>query len=103
MPCQDRTYYSEENGVKVIPTIRASTDERSLDWFLDGEPVGGVVCISSMWTKEKEARDYFLNKEFAKMKKVLKPEKIFVYGNEVEGRKGNIEYIQSFTRKRFDR
>ena len=31
-----------------------------------------------------------------------KPEKIYVYGNEVEGLKGNIEYIQPFTRKRFD-
>ena len=28
--------------------------------------------------------------------------KIYVYGNEVEGLKGNIEYIQPFTRKRFD-
>lgn len=95
--------FLQEHGVKVVPTIRASVDERSLDWYLDGEPVGGVVCISSMWTREKESRDYFLNKEFAKMKKVLKPEKIFVYGNEVEGLKGNIEYVQSFTRKRFDR
>ena len=91
----------QEYGIKVIPTIRASRDERSLTWYLDGEPEGGVVCISSMWTAELDAREYFL-REFNTMVKTLKPEKIYVYGNEVEGLKGNIEYIQPFTRKRFD-
>lgn len=92
--------YLQNNGVKVIPTIRASRDERSLEWFLDGEPVGGIVCISSMWTADKEAKEYFL-KEFELMKKTLKPEKIYVYGNEVEELKG-VEYIETFMRKRFD-
>lgn len=91
----------QEYGVKVVPTIRASRDERSLDFYLDGEPKGGVVCISSMWTADEEAREYFL-REYETMRKTLKPEKIYVYGNEVEGLKGNIEYIQPFTRKRFD-
>lgn len=92
----------QEYGVKVVPTIRASRDERSLDFYLDGEPKGGVVCISSMWTSDDEAREYFL-REYETMRKTLKPEKIYVYGNEVEGLKGNIEYIQPFTRKRFDK
>ena len=91
----------QEYGVKVVPTIRASRDERSLDFYLDGEPKGGVVCISSMWTSDDEAREYFL-REYETMRKTLKLEKIYVYGNEVEGLKGNIEYIQPFTRKRFD-
>ena len=91
----------QEYGVKVVPTIRASRDERSFEWYLDGEPEGGVVCISSMWTADEEARKYFM-KEFNTMVETLKPEKIYVYGNEVEGLEGNIEYIQPFTRKRFD-
>lgn len=91
----------QEYGVKVVPTIRASRDERSFEWYLDGEPKGGVVCISSMWTADEEAKKYFM-KEFNTMVETLKPEKIYVYGNEVEGLKGNIEYIQPFTRKRFD-
>ena len=92
----------QEYGINVIPTIRASRDERSLEWYLDGEPSGGVVAISSMWTADKEARDYFL-KEFDIMVKTLKPEKVYVYGNEVEGLKlKNIEYIRPFTRERFD-
>ena len=91
----------QEYGVKVVPTIRASRDERSFEWYLDGEPKGGVVCISSMWTADEEAKKYFM-REFNTMVETLKPEKIYVYGNEVEGLKGNIEYIQPFTRKRFD-
>ena len=92
----------QEYGIKVIPTIRASRDERSLTWYLDGEPEGGVVCISSMWTAEPDAREYFL-REFNTMVKTLKPTKVYVYGNEVEELDfENIEYIQPFTRKRFD-
>lgn len=91
--------YLQERGVTVIPTIRASRDERSLKWYLDGEPTGGVVCISAMWAKDKEAREYFF-REFGTMKEVLTPEKIFVYGNEVEGI-DDVEYIETFTRKRF--
>lgn len=30
--------YLQSQGVTVIPTIRCSTDERSLEWYLDGEP-----------------------------------------------------------------
>lgn len=93
--------YMQSHGVRVIPTIRASTDERSLEWFLDGEPKGGIVCISSMWTKEEEARDYFVNKEYKQMYEKLKPSKIYVYGNEVEGLSGNIEYIDTFAKRRF--
>lgn len=91
----------QQYGVKVIPTIRASRDERSFEWYLDGEPRKGVVCISSMWTSDQEAKDYFM-KEYSTMVELLKPEKIYIYGNEVAGLEGNIEYIQPFTRKRFD-
>ena len=92
----------QEYGVKVIPTIRASRDERSLDFYLDGEPKGGVVCISSMWTSDDDAREYF-KREYETMRKTLKPEKIYVYGNEVEDLKGNIEYIPTFTQKRWNK
>lgn len=92
----------QEYGVKVIPTIRASRDERSLDFYLDGEPKGGVVCISSMWTSDDDAREYF-KREYETMRKTLKPEKIYVYGNEVEGLKGNIEYIPTFAQKRWNK
>ena len=90
----------QQYGIRVIPTIRASRDERSFEWYLDGEPKKSVVCISSMWTSDEESLEYFM-KEYNTMIEVLKPEKIYVYGNEIEGLKGNIEYIQPFIRKRF--
>ena len=91
----------QENGVKVVPTIRASSDDRCFEWYLDGEPEGGVVAISSMWTAKADAREYFL-REFNTMVETLKPQKVYVYGNKVDGLKfKNIEYIQPFTRKRF--
>lgn len=93
--------YLQSKGVKVIPTIRASTDERSLDFYLEGEPKGGIVAISSMWaTKSKELRDYFI-KEYNRMYDELQPYKVFVYGKEIEGLKGNVEYISSFAAKRW--
>lgn len=92
--------YLQSKGVTVIPTIRASSDERSLDFYLDGEPKGGIVMISSMWTNKEEYKDAFIN-EFNTMKNELKPCKIFVYGNEIDEIDGNIEYIQTFTRKRW--
>ncbi len=93
--------YLQSKGVMIIPTIRASTDERSLEFYLEGEPKGGIVAISSMWaTKSKELREYFL-KEYNQMYETLKPVKVLVYGREIAGLKGNVEYIESFAAKRF--
>lgn len=94
--------YLQEYGVKIIPTIRASKDERSFKWYLDGEPKGGVVCISSMWTSKEDDREYFI-KEYNQMYEKLKPSKIYIYGNKIDGLKGNIEYIPTFTEKRWNK
>lgn len=94
--------YLQEYGVKIIPTIRASKDERSFKWYLDGEPKGGVVCISSMWTSKEDDREYFI-KEYNQMYQKLKPSKIYIYGNKIDGLKGNIEYIPTFTEKRWNK
>lgn len=91
----------QENGIKVIPTIRASTDERSLSWYLDGEPKGGIVCISNMWTKDKQSQDYFLNNEYKNMIDTLHPSKIFVYGHERKELQG-VEYIKTFAESRWN-
>lgn len=95
--------YLQERGVNIIPCIRASTDERSLEFYLEGEPKGGIVAISSMWVnKSKELKDYFM-REYELMYNTLKPSKVLVYGTEVDGLKGDIEYIQSFTSKRWNK
>lgn len=95
--------YFQENGITVIPTIRSSTDPRSTEWYLDGEPRESIVCISSMWsTTSEEMAEAFLN-EYNKMYDELNPSKVFVYGRENEQLRGNIEYIQTFGDKRWKR
>ena len=84
--------FLQSNGVTVIPTIRASADDRSLEWYLDGEPCGGIVLISTMWQKTFES----MERAYNGMLETLKPKKIFVYGKEMELR-GNVEFIKTFT------
>lgn len=94
--------FLQNNGVTVIPTIRASLDTRSLEWYLDGEPHNGIVMISSMWTSDEESREYFKT-EYDKMYDTLNPIKVFMYGKEVDGLRGDIEHIDTYTKKRWDK
>lgn len=90
--------YWQNNGITVIPTIRSSTDERSLSWYLDGEPKNGIVLISSMWTGKGEIKTAF-EKEYNTMFDMLTPSKVFVYGKEIHGLRGDVEFIKAFTDK----
>ena len=92
--------YWQYYGVNVIPTIRASTDPRSFDWYLDGEPAGGAVIISSMWTNTEELKEIF-SKEYNTMYEKLHPNKVFLYGKMRDGLQGNIEVVESFSQKRW--
>lgn len=91
----------QEHGITVIPTVRCSTDPRSLKWFLDGEPKKSIIIMSSMWSKSLAEG---AQQEYNLVKKKLKPSKIFIYGD--GGKMGiqpedNVEYIVSFTRTRY--
>lgn len=92
--------YLQDRGVNIIPTIRCSTDERSLEFYLDGEPKEGIVIISSMWTNTEETLEIF-KREYKQMYDTLKPKKIFLYGKMIDGLEGNIEVVESFTAKRW--
>ena len=92
--------YFQDRGVNIIPTIRSSTDERSLEFYLDGEPKEGIVIISSMWTNTEETLEIF-KKEYKKMYDTLKPKKVFLYGKMIEGLEGDIEVVENFTTKRW--
>lgn len=64
--------YWQAHGLTVYPTISWS-DEQSYDWCFDGEPVGGVVAVSSVGTQNnKEANRLFL-KGYEEMMKRLAP------------------------------
>lgn len=91
--------YLQEAGVTVIPTITASTDERSLSWFLDGEPHEGVVITSTMWTTSKQEKEYF-KKMYDLMYDTLTPAKVLFYGkNKAGDLRGDIECIPAFTER----
>lgn len=95
----------QAHGVTVIPTIRCSTDERSLEWYLDGIPKCGIVIMSSMWTGNESTID-ISEKEYLTMKKKIKPKKVFIYGKDT-GNMGispedNVVYIANFTSKRWE-
>lgn len=91
--------YFQENYVTVVPTVRASTDERSFEWFLDGEPKNGIIAYSSMWTKKDTATYDYSKKEWDLMIETLKPKKVLVYGEIFDFMNGvEIEQIETFTK-----
>ena len=90
--------YFQENYVTVVPTVRASTDERSFEWFLDGEPKNGIIAYSSMWTKKDTDTYDYSKKEWDLMIETLKPKKVLVYGEIFDLMDGvEIEQIETFT------
>lgn len=94
--------YMQECGLTVIPTIRASTDERSFDWYLDGEPKHSIVAISTMWVKESAEIFPIWEREYQTMIDALHPQKIFIYGKIPSNVKHeNIERIEKFSEKRW--
>ena len=94
--------WMQEHGITVIPTIRASTDPRSSKFYLDGEPHGGAVLISSMWTRTDEEKEIFVN-EYNTMYDTLNPTHVFLYGKQIEGIQGDITRIKTFSESRFNK
>lgn len=87
--------YWQMYGINVIPTISWS-DRQSFDWCFDGEPVGGVVAVSSVGTQMNEnARRLFID-GYNEMMKRLKPSAIIFYGFVPEGCTGNIIPLTTF-------
>lgn len=98
--------YWQLNGLVVIPTVRSSTDKRSLDWFLEGEPANAIIAYSSMWTTDNtENKDYEINViEYEQMIKELKPTRILLYGElreYMKKEKSIITKIEIFTESRW--
>lgn len=95
----------QENGVTVIPTIRASTDPRFMEYFLEGEPVGGIIMMSSMWTGKRDMT-YADAEEYRLVMEHLKPKKILMYGGKTSGMAkiiaddDPVEFIPSFAQQR---
>ena len=90
--------YWQQNGVKVIPTISWS-DESSFDWCFDGEPVGGMVAVSSVGTQHNRTATRLFELGYREMMERLKPSTVIMYGNIPESCFGNIVPVRAFTTK----
>ena len=85
-------------GMTVIPTISWS-DEKSYAWCFDGDPVGGVVAVSSVGTQmNRESRRLFLL-GYEEMLRRLEPASILFHGDIPHECCGNIVPIPAFQRK----
>lgn len=72
--------YWQLHGITVYPTISWSTPE-SYEWCFDGEPVGGIVAVSSVGTqKNAESKRLFLQ-GYEEMIKRLDPTWVIFYGH----------------------
>ncbi|MBQ3045147.1 MAG: DUF4417 domain-containing protein [Clostridia bacterium] len=90
--------YWQEHGIKVIPSISWS-DEDSFKWCFDGEPVGGVVAVSSVSTqKTLETKELFI-KGYTEMLKRLTPKKIIFFGSVPEECEGDIVRVGAYQDK----
>ena len=82
-------------GINVIPTISWS-DKASFDWCFDGEPVGGVVAISSVGTQMNADASALFMAGYNEMLARLEPSAILFYGSVPDGCKGNIIPLATF-------
>ena len=86
--------YWQMHGLRVIPTISWSTPE-SYDWCFSGEPVGGVVAVSSVGClKNKDATRLFLA-GYEEMMKRLDPSFVIFYGKVPDACDWNVIRIQA--------
>ena len=86
--------YWQMHGLRVIPTISWS-DERSYDWCFAGEPIGGVVAVSSVGClKNKDATRLFLQ-GYEEMMRRLDPSFVIFYGKVPEACDWNVIRIQA--------
>lgn len=93
--------YLQENGVNVIPTISWSTLD-SFEWCFDGEPVGGVVAVSSVGAANSKVKKKLFLAGYNEMMERLWPETILFYGKVPKECEGNIIQIPPF-HKRFEK
>lgn len=90
--------YLQEAGARVIPTISWSTPD-SYEWCFDGEPVGGVVAVSSVGTQNGKAKKELFLSGYEEMVRRLQPETIIFYGPVPPECMGNIVRVRAYSDK----
>lgn len=95
--------YWQSRGLTVIPTITWSSPD-TLEWAFDGEPVGGVVALSSFGMFGTDEVKAWLMDGYAEMIRRLEPVKVIWKGRVPDEladdeKSGLICKIESFTDK----
>lgn len=72
--------YWQMHGITVYPTISWSGEE-SYEWCFDGEPIGGVVAVSSVGTQRNKESERLFLRGYEEMVKRLEPSWIIFYGH----------------------
>ena len=90
--------YLQENGVDVIPTISWSTPD-SFEWCFDGEPIGGVVAVSSVGVMNGSEKKGLFLEGYSEMLRRLSPKTILFCGTVPKECDGNIVQITAFHNK----
>ena len=90
--------YWQEHGITVIPTISWS-DYSSFDWCFDGEPVGGMVAVSSVGTQNNPVTQELFITGYREMMDRLEPSTVIMYGNVPDDCYGNIVRVGAFQEK----
>ena len=86
--------YWQMHGITVYPTVSWSTPD-SYSWCFDGEPVGGIVAVSSVGVcRNKEALALFL-RGYNEMMKRLSPSWVIFYGKVPEECDWNIIQVKA--------
>lgn len=94
--------YWQQHGINVIPTVTWS-NERHLDFCFDGIPVGGIVAVSTVGIMSRGDERFVeaTKTGWDMMIDRLHPKKILLYGKPIEGLKGDIVNVESFTQRRW--
>lgn len=91
--------YWQMNGVYVIPTISWAGPD-SYTWCFDGEPVGGIVAVSTVGTQINPYATRYFVQGYREMMERLRPEKVIIYGSFIpDGCEGDIIQVAPFQQK----
>ena len=86
-------HYWQRHGIRVIPTITWSSPE-TLEWAFDGEPVGGVVALSSVGMFDTAEHRSWLMDGCEEMFRRLEPAKVLWKGKVPEEYEGDERIVR---------
>lgn len=86
-------YWWQQEGLKVIPNVTWS-DKESLNYCLDGLPVGGTIFVSTVGaTRDLDSRELVIY-GLKRVLKELKPERLLLLGSNLNFDFGEVEVCQ---------